>query len=141
MKPFIFLLICLFTSGFLTLTSLTTASAQKVYTVAEQQPEYPGGPTALSRYLAATIKVPGVLVRKKYNTGPISARFIIDELGYVHDVRIVSKPLDKKMKRGMEAYMANIIAAVEKMPRWQPGEVGGKPVPVFYTLPVEINIQ
>ena len=82
-----------------------------------------------------------MLVRKKYNAGPIAAKFVIDELGYVHDVRIVAKPPDKKVRKGMEDFMANIIAAVEKMPRWNPGKVGGESVPVFYTLPVEVSIQ
>lgn len=140
MKRLLFALLYL-TISILTIPLLpSTALAQKVYTVAEQQPEYPGGTPALSRYLAATIRVPSALSRKNYDTGPVAARFIIDELGYVRDVRIVAKTLDKK-NRGMEKYMANIIEAVEKMPRWQPGQVGGKPVPVFYTLPIEINLQ
>lgn len=113
----------------------------KVYTVAEQEPEFPGGTIALGRYLAENIRVPGALVRKNYNAGPIAAKFIIDELGYVHDPRIVAKPTEGKMRKGMEAFMANIIVAVEKMPRWTPGRVAGKPVPVFYTLPVEVNMQ
>jgi protein TonB len=120
---------------------LNKAIAQKVYTVAERQPEFPGGKAALSRYLAANIEIPGSLVRKNYNTGPVAARFIIDELGYVRDVRILAKPLDKKTPKGMETFMTNIIAAVEKMPRWEPGQVGGKRVPVFYTLPIEVNMQ
>ncbi|GAB3707009.1 hypothetical protein GCM10027592_40760 [Spirosoma flavus] len=114
---------------------------RKVYTVVERQPEFPGGSVALSRYLAATIKVPNSLVRKNNNTGPVAAKFIIDELGYVHDVRVTTKPLDKKAKKGMEAFMANIIAAVEQMPRWEPGQVDGKHVAVFYTLPIEVNMQ
>ncbi|WP_020606849.1 hypothetical protein [Spirosoma spitsbergense] len=113
----------------------------KVYTVVEQEPEFPGGTVALSRYLAENIRVPGALVRKNYNAGPIAAKFIIDELGYVHDPRIVAQPIEGKMRKGMEAFMANIIVAVEKMPRWTPGRVAGKPVPVFYTLPVEVNMQ
>ena len=140
MKRFILAAFYLTASVVTVLALPSTASAQKVYTVAEQQPEYPGGTTALSRYLAATIRVPNALSRKNYDTGPVAVRFIIDELGYVRDVRIVAKILDKK-SRGMEKYMANIIEAVEKMPRWKPGEVGGKPVPVFYTLPIEINLQ
>jgi protein TonB len=123
----------------------TEAVAQKiigkVYTVAEQEPEFPGGTVALSRYLAENIRVPGALVRKNYNAGPIAAKFIIDELGYVHEPRIVAQPIEGKMRKGMEAFMANIIVAVEKMPRWTPGRVAGKPVPVFYTLPVEVNMQ
>lgn len=112
----------------------------KVYTIAEQQPEYPGGKAALSLYLAENIRIPGALIRKNYNTGPISAKFIVDDLGYIHDVRITTKPLDKKTQKRIEGYLTSIITAVEKMPRWQPGEVGGKPVPVFYTLPIEVNI-
>ncbi|WP_461150860.1 energy transducer TonB [Spirosoma pulveris] len=117
------------------------SASEKVYTVAEVQPEFPGGYTALSRYLAETIKVPGSMVRKHYDTGPIAAKFIINDIGYVQDVRITMKPLDKKTLRGVQAYITNIIAAIEKMPRWQPGLVGGKAVPVFYTLPIEITMQ
>ncbi|MBD2702568.1 hypothetical protein IC229_18110 [Spirosoma sp. BT702] len=119
----------------------TQTEKRLVYTVVERQPEFPGGSVALSRYLAATIKVPNALVRKNYNTGPVAAKFIIDELGYVRDVRVTTKPLDKKAKKGMQAFMANIIAAVEQMPRWEPGEVDGKHVAVFYTLPIEVNMQ
>ncbi|GAB4001354.1 hypothetical protein GCM10028807_57460 [Spirosoma daeguense] len=131
---------------FLFTTSVTTSifaqtASQKVYTVVERDPEFPGGSVALSRYLAATIKVPNSLARKHYNTGPVAAKFIIDELGYVHDIRVTTKPLDKNNRKMMEAYMANIIAAIEKMPRWEPGEVSGKRVAVFYTLPIEVTMQ
>ena len=142
MKRFIFVAFYLTASVISMVSALpSTVMAQKVYTVAEQQPEYPGGTTALSRYLAATIRVPSALSRKNYDTGPVAVRFIIDELGYVRDVRTVAKSFSKRNNRGMEKYMANIIEAVEKMPRWKPGEVGGRPVPVFYTLPIEINLQ
>ena len=141
MKRFAFVVLCL-TNSVCTLPFLcSNANAQKVYTVAERQPEFPGGKAALSLYLAENIKVPGLLVRKNYSTGQIAAKFIVDELGYVHDVRVVTKPLDKKTRKGMEGFMTSIIAAVEKMPRWEPGEVGGKRVPVFYTLPIEVNMQ
>lgn len=113
----------------------------KVYTVAERAPEFPGGKAALSRYLAANIRYPNSLLRKNVSTGPVSARFIIDETGQVSDVRVQIKPLGEKNRKGMEEYMATIITAVEKMPRWQPGLVDDKPVPVFYTLPVEISMK
>lgn len=143
MKPTLLLYLAILALIF-SLSNLEVAAqspTEKVYTVAEQQPEYPGGTVALSRYLASTIRVPGILVRKNYTTGPVAAKFIIDELGYIHDVRVTTKPLDKKTLKAMQGYMTSIIAAVEKMPRWQPGEVGGKPVAVFYTLPIEVNLQ
>ncbi|RYC67032.1 energy transducer TonB [Spirosoma sordidisoli] len=116
-------------------------STGKVYTVAERQPEFPGGKAALSRYLATNIKFPGSLMRQNANTGPVAAKFIVDVDGSVHDVRITTKPLTRENKKGMQEFMAAIVTAVEKMPRWRPGEVGGRPVAVFYTLPIEVNMQ
>ncbi|UFH55324.1 energy transducer TonB [Spirosoma sp. KNUC1025] len=113
---------------------------QQIYTVAERQPEFPGGNSALSLYLAENIQVPSALIKKGPNIGSVSAKFIVDEFGYVHDPRVVTKPLDKTMEKGMHKYMVSIIAAVEKMPRWRPGEVDGKPVSVFYTLPIEVHM-
>ncbi|GAB4048654.1 energy transducer TonB [Spirosoma litoris] len=143
MKRFILAALCLTGTVYIAPSVWSTAQAQnqKVYTVPEQQPEFPGGKPALSLYLAENIKVPGVLVRKNYNTGQVAAKFIVDELGYVHDVRVVTKALDKKTQKGMEDFMASIITAVEKMPRWEPGQVAGKRVPVFYTLPIEVNVH
>ncbi|GAB4019515.1 hypothetical protein GCM10028773_22550 [Spirosoma koreense] len=91
-------------------------------------------------YLAETIKVPSALVRNGPSIGAVSAKFIVDELGYVHDARVVTKPIEKSLEKGMHKYMTSIISAVEKMPRWRPGEVGGKPVSVFYTLPIEVHM-
>lgn len=112
-----------------------------IYTTAERQPEFPGGKAALSRYLASTIRVPNALIRRSYDTGPIAARFIIEKDGSVRDVRITTKPLDKRTQKGTESFMASIISSIEAMPRWRPGEVSGQPVAVFYTLPIEVTLK
>ncbi len=112
-----------------------------VYTVAEQEPEFPGGKAALSRYLASNIRFPSSLMRKKYNTGLVAAKFIIDKTGAVRDVRVTTKPLSKEMQKGMQEFMTTVIAAIEKMPPWRPGQVNGQSVSVFYTLPIEVTMQ
>ena len=112
-----------------------------VYTVVERQPEFPGGKAALSQYLANNIRFPSSLMRKNYNTGPVAAKFIIDKAGAVRDVRVTTKPLSKEMQKGMQEFMTTIIAAIEKMPRWRPGQVNGQSVSVFYTLPIEVTMQ
>ena len=143
MKRLILLYLALTAYGciFSTSSAIAQSNTRKVYTVVERQPEYPGGAAALSHYLATTIRISGALIRKQYDTGPVAAKFIIDEFGYVHDVRVTTKPLDKKMLKVMQGYMASIISAVEKMPRWQPGEVDGRAVAVFYTLPIEVTMR
>ena len=112
-----------------------------VYTVVEEQPEFPGGKAALSRYLATNIRFPSSLMRKNQSTGPVAAKFIVDKLGDVRDVRVTTKPLSKDMQKGMQEFMTTIIAAIEKMPRWRPGRVNGQSVAVFYTLPIEVTMQ
>jgi len=121
----------------------TTAQTRNelIYTVVEQQPEFPGGKAALSRYLAENIRFPSSLMRKNYNTGPVAAKFIIDKAGAVRDVRVTTKPLGKDRQKGMQEFMTTIIAAIEKMPRWRPGQVNGQSVSVFYILPIEVVSQ
>lgn len=121
--------------------SLAQSRGELVYTTVEQQPQYPGGKAALRQYLAQNIRFPSSLMRKNQDTGPVAAKFIVDRDGTVRDVRVTTKPLDKSRQKGMQEFMATIIAAVEKMPRWQPGRVGGQPVAVFYVLPIEVDMQ
>ncbi len=142
MKPFTAVLFVVISLSTLTSPSLLAQSRPElVYTTVERQPEFPGGKAALSRYLAQEIRFPSALMRKNYDTGPVAARFIIDKDGTVRDVRVTTKPLDKKMQKGMQEFMTTIITAVEKMPRWRPGEVNGQSVAVFYTLPIEVTMQ
>lgn len=122
-------------------TSYAQSRKEMVYTVAERQPEFPGGQMALTQYLAQNIKYPGSLIRKNRNADPVDAKFIIDKDGTVRDVRVVTKSIDKSTQKGMEAFMKTVINAVEKMPRWRPGEVNNEPVAVFYTLPITVNLQ
>jgi periplasmic protein TonB len=138
-----FLTFFLLSASCLSITSVSHAQARKelVYTVAERQPEFPGGQAALSQYLAQNIKYPGSLIRKNRNTDPVDAKFIIDKDGTVRDVRVVTKSIDKSAQKGMASFMKTVITAIEKMPRWRPGEVNNEPVAVFYTLPITVNIQ
>ena len=116
-------------------------SSRKIYTIVEKQPEFPGGKAALSRYLAENIKFPGSLMRQGTDTGPVAAQFIIERDGSINDVRVTTKPLTGKARKGMKAFIATVIATVEKMPNWQPGKISDRPVAVFYTLPIEVNVQ
>lgn len=119
----------------------TIGQSRKIYSVVDKQPEFPGGKAALSRYLAETIQFPGSLMRQGSDTGPVAAQFVVERDGSIHDVRVSTKPLTRKARKGMKAFMTTIITAVEKMPNWRPGEINSQPVAVFYTLPIEVNVQ
>ncbi len=72
------LLLMSMTAGLLLVNvqAVAQTSNELIYTVVEEQPEFPGGKAALSRYLASNIRFPSSLMRKNYNTGPVAAKFI-----------------------------------------------------------------
>jgi len=39
------------------------------------------------------------------------------------------------------ALVAEVIKVVKKMPKWKPGKQNGQAVDVYYSLPVNINLQ
>lgn len=123
------------------LNAAAQSTSRKIYSVVEKEPEFPGGKAALSRYLAETIKFPGSLMRQGIDTGPVAAQFVIERDGSVNDVRVTTKPLTGKGSKGMKAFITTVISSVEKMPNWQPGEINNQRVAVFYTLPIEVNLQ
>ena len=134
--------LCLaFALSFVSANVTAQAGNELVYTIVERQPEFPGGKAALSLYLANNIRFPSSLMRKNHSTGPVAAKFIVDKTGVVRDVRVTTKPLGKDMQKGMQEFMTTIIAAIEKMPPWRPGQVNGQSVSVFYTLPIEVTMQ
>ena len=99
----------------------------RVFTFVEQNPKFPGGDKALIKFLQDHIVYPDfdrVLVIE----GKVLVRFVVMEDGSVGDVVIskgVSPGLDNESKR-----------VVRMMPKFTPGTQQGKPVRVYFNLPV-----
>lgn len=105
----------------------------------ESVPEFHGGDEAFFRYLEKNVVLPEGFDNVKYlkENGneyvPISVGFKIDVDGSIIDVKVLEKvneALDKKA-----------IEIVEKMPKWKPGIIAGKPVKVEYSIPVRFNLK
>jgi TonB family protein len=111
------------------------ANAQKnkdVYTIVEEMPQFPGGYTALRKYLAYNIKYPRSAVEKNIQ-GKEFVSFVITKTGSVSDAKIVmgvDPSLDQEALR-----------VVNSMPSWIPGKQGGKDVDVQYTLPINFVLE
>lgn len=107
-------------------------SAQQIFTVVEQMPEFPGGQGALLQYLAKSIKYP-VIAQENGIQGRVSCSFVINRDGAIVDaevIRGVDPSLDKEALR-----------VINTMPKWKPGMQRGKPVRVKYTVPVTFRLQ
>lgn len=65
--------------------------------------------------------------------GRIAVKFVIDEKGKIKDAHIVNKEYDERLGEAA-------IAAVLKMPDWQPAMKDGKTVSVWYTVPIVFKL-
>lgn len=110
------------------------------YTSVEKLAEFPGGQSAMLRFLANNIQFPNSLDRINYKPGPIKVRFIIAPDGTIHEITVDSQPVViPEAEKGMDEYLISIIRAVEKMPRWTPARMGGEPVAMLYTIPLKVD--
>lgn len=105
---------------------------QQIFTVVENDPEFPGGMEALYKYLAQNIKYPQ-LARDNNITGRVYVTFVVERDGSITGCRVLR---DIGGGCGQEA-----IRVVKSMPKWNPGKQRGKAVRVQFNLPVNFNLQ
>ncbi|MDR3651484.1 MAG: TonB family protein [Paludibacter sp.] len=104
----------------------------KVYTVVEKMPQYPGGEKGLIEYLTQSIRYP-VEAQKNNQQGVTIVRFVVNADGKVVNseiLRSISSSLDQEALR-----------VVNAMKDWVPGEQNGKKVSVYYTLPITFKLD
>lgn len=92
-------------------------------------PKFPGN---IGAWLGSHLKYPAY-AKDAGISGTVHLSFIVDEEGNVSDIKIIR---DIGGGCGESA-----VAAVKRMPRWIPGRMDGKPVKVFYRLPVRFTLK
>lgn len=104
----------------------------QIFTVVENDPEFPGGMEALMKYLRDNIKYPQ-LARDNNITGKVYVTFVVERDGSIANARVLK---DIGGGCGQEA-----IRVVKAMPKWTPGKQRGKAVRVQFNLPVSFNLR
>ena len=95
-------------------------------------PTYPGGDKALMEFINSNIKYPEE-AKNKLIQGRVILRFAVMASGKVGNVSVlksVDPSLDEEATRVIEA-----------LPEWKPGRQGGKPVNVWYSVPVTFQLK
>ena len=103
----------------------------KVFSYVEQMPIYPGGEGALMKYIAEHVRYPSA-AQDQGIQGVVLLRFVVTGSGEVGDVQIL-KSLDPSCDR-------EAIRVVKSLPRFTPGRQQGKPVNVWFQLPVRFQL-
>lgn len=95
---------------------------------AEQAPSFRGGEIALQKYIAEDLKFNTELKENQF-AGECTIRFIVSNYGKIYGFKIISSP-----EQTNEALANEIIAILNKGPKWQAGITGGEKVTTYFTL-------
>lgn len=102
----------------------------RIYDVVEQMPHFPGGQSAMMRYINENLRYPEEAEQSDV-VGRAVVSFIVEPDGALSAIEI-KRSLDPAFDR-----MALLV--VQGMPRWIPGKQDGKPVRVRYNIPVSFR--
>jgi TonB family protein len=110
----------------------TVAASDTIFSHVESMPQFPGGEVAMMKWLAENIKYPS-LAQAQCIQGRVVVRFVVAPDGSIQDVENM-RSLDSLLD-------AEAMRVVQSMPKWTPGKQDGKPVYVYYTLPILFKLQ
>ena len=99
----------------------------------DSQPEFPGGQSAMYKWLADNIKFPPTTLNNGGVQGRVIVGFVVSKTGAVKDVKII--------RSCHPALDEEVVRVVKAMPTWTPGSLNGEPVDVAYTLPLSFRQQ
>ena len=102
------------------------------FIVVEEMPVPPGGAAGLLKYIAENIKYPQIAQENNIQ-GKVIVRFCVTSKGGVDQVSVY-KGIDPELD-------AEAIRVVKTLPAFKPGRQGGKPVPVWFSVPINFQLR
>ena len=104
----------------------------EVFVVVEEMPHFPGGDEALMQNIISNVRYPAE-AKVKGIQGRVILRFCVTNQGKTSKIGVL---------RGVDPSLdAEAIRVVKNLPDWQPGLQGGRPVNVWYALPVTFALN
>ncbi len=106
--------------------------ASEVFVVVEEMPMYPGGGQALMQFISDNIRYPEK-AKADSMQGRVILRFVVTKQGNVEDVQVL---------KGVHPLLdAEAVRVIYLLKGWSPGYQGGKPVNVWYSMPVTFSLK
>lgn len=93
------------------------------------QASYPGGEKELIRFLQKNLKNPDALDGEE--SVLVKVKFVVGFDGELKTFTVI--------KDGGLPFNQEVVRVLKKMPKWNPGKMGGQNVPVYYTIPVRFT--
>jgi len=102
------------------------------FVIVEEMPVFPGGEAALLKYIFEHTQYPEI-AKENNIQGKVIVRFCVTARGGVDKVSIY-KSVDPELD-------AEAIRVVNTLPQFIPGKQGGKPVPVWFSVPINFQLK
>lgn len=105
---------------------------RETFVVVENMPAYPGGDAALFKFINENAQYPPE-AKEQGIQGKVIVRFAVTSVGAIEDVTVV---------RGVHPLIdAEALRVMSILPVWTPGTQGGKPVNVWYSVPISFSLK
>ncbi len=111
---------------------ITTIDDNNVFTILEQMAEFPGGNSAMYKFIAKNLHYPVPALRANVS-GKVYLSFVIDKNGEIYDAKIT-----KGMGFGCDE---EALRVVQSMPKWNPGRQSGRAVKSMFNLPIVFTLE
>lgn len=111
---------------------ITDQADHEIYKVVQEMPQYVGGENSLFKFIYDNVQYPSI-ARANGVEGTVFIKYIIEKDGHISHVEVI---------RDVGAGLGNEAARVVRMmPPWKPGRQNGKPVRVYFNLPVKYKLE
>ncbi len=104
----------------------------RIFTVVEKQPKFPGGTKAFLLYIQKHLMYPEMAKRMGIE-GKVYVQFVVDKEGNLSEVKSV-----KGIGAGCEDEAVRVI---QNSPKWQPGKQRGRVVKVRIVVPLTFSLD
>ena len=107
--------------------SNNNANDDEIFSIVENEPEYPGGDEALYKFISKNIVYPKS-AREKGIQGTVLVEFVVEKDGKLSNIKVI--------RSADPALDAEAVRVISKMPKWKPGTQRGKKVRSTFRLPI-----
>lgn len=103
-----------------------------VFIVVEEMPQFPGGQTAMFKFISDNLMYPAIAQANGIQ-GRVICQFIVNTDGSISGIEVVRSSGDPSLNK-------EAVRLIRSMPNWTPGKQRGKPVRVRYTIPINFKL-
>ena len=129
MKKFVFIVVAFFALQCAYSQADLNSITPIPFEIIENQPVFPGGNNEFMKFIGKNFKAPE---NENFTGGVLKITFVIETDGSIGELKVL-----KDLGYGTAMEIRRVMSIC---PKWTPGEQGGKPARVIFTLPVTIRI-